>query len=278
MQYQAGYNHSLVFRDDPEPHGLLKGLFSSGGQLPSFFLVGAQKSGTTSLFAALADHPSILKPRLKEPFYYGNDIRYAKGRKFYAANFPATKDGKFYADGSTNYLDHPLAAVRIREDVPVAKIIVILRNPVERAYSHYRMQVRNNIEELTFDQALEQEEARIHEGLKKSPQHNYCYQRLGYRSRGEYSRMLPAWQSVFGSNQLLVLCAEDFFAHPMTHYHEVLRFLGLSEHSPSQFEVMNAGEASTMSEGARILLEKHFAPFNLELEKQVGRSFNWTDK
>lgn len=278
MQYQGGYNHSLVFRDDPQPQGLVRGLFRSGGQLPACFLVGAQKSGTTSLFAALANHPDVLMPRLKEPFYYGNDVRYSKGRKFYEANFPENIPGKYYIDGSTNYLDHPEAANRIRKDVPAAKIIIILRDPVERAYSHYRMQVKNKIEELTFDEALEREKERIAEGAKISPAHNYCYQRLGYRARGEYSRMLPVWQQVFAPEQLLILSAEDFFSDPMTHYREVLQFLRLNDHSPSHFEVMNAGEAGEMNQNTRVKLEKHFAPFNDELAKQTGRSFNWTCK
>lgn len=263
MSHPLGYNPSLLLRGHPHPGNLLKRLFGPRGDFPSFFIAGAQKSGTTSLYAALRGHPGFAKPRLKEPFYYGHNDRYAKGARYYRVNFPVLRQGQFSADGSTNYLDHPLAAERIRRDVPHAKAVILLRNPAERAFSHYRMQVKNKIELLSFGEAIAREEERIAEG-KKTGGHNYHYQRLGYRSRGEYSRMLGPWMQQFG-NDLLVLIAEDFFANPLQVYAQVVKFFGIADHAPETIPIRNAGMPGTADQKVMEQLKEHYAPFNAKL-------------
>jgi hypothetical protein len=267
VSHPLGYNPDLLFRDHPAPGHLLKRLFGPKGNYPAFFIAGAQKSGTTSLYAALRGHPGFAKPRLKEPFYYGHDYRYSKGSRYYRTNFAVLKQGQFSVDGSTNYLDHPLAPGRIRQDVPHAKAIILLRNPVTRAFSHYRMQVKNKIELLPFAEAIAREDERIAEGIKRGG-HNYFYQRLGYRSRGEYSRMIDPWLEGFGDD-LLVLIAEDFFADPLRVYAQVLDFLGLEKHIPESIPIRNAGEAHTTDERVMEQLKEHYRPFNAKLAAQL---------
>lgn len=258
-----GYNPSLLYRDHPATGHLLKRMFGRQGDFPSFFIAGSQKGGTTSLYAALRGHPAFAKPRLKEPFYYGHDYRYSKGSRYYRINFPVLQKGQFTVDGSTNYLDHPLAAERIKRDVPHAKAIILLRNPVTRAFSHYRMQVKNKIELLPFGEAIAREDERIAEGKKRGG-HNFCYQRLGYRSRGEYSRMIEPWINGF-DHDLLVLIAEDFFADPLGVYAQVLDFLQLEKHVPASIPIRNAGEPGTADQKVIEALKEHYAPFNAKL-------------
>jgi hypothetical protein len=272
-----GYDAELVFRDHPDPPGILSRFPGIKGRPPKFFIAGAQKSGTTSLFATLAKHPSIVRPRLKELFFFGNDLRFARGMNFYRSNFRRIGSGKYSIDGSTNSLDHPEAAARIKHVVPDARIIILLRDPAERAYSHYRMQVRNKIEALTFEDALEKENERIEEGKKFSTIHNYCAQRLGYRMRGEYSRMLPPWMKIFGEEQLLIVIAENYFANPKEEYHRILKFLGLQEHTPEQFEIMNAGSGAPMSDKTRKHLQQHYLPYNAQLESLLNVKLNWNE-
>lgn len=270
-----GYNQSLVLRDDRSPGNWLQKLTGRKFQFPTVFIAGAQKSGTTSLAAALATHPDVATPELKEPFYYGNDIRFERGKDFFLGNFP-DQNRKLTFDASTNYLDHPLAAERIKRDVPNAKIILILRDPVERAFSHYKMQVRNKIEQLSFEDALLKEEERIAEGNKISPMHNYCYQRLGYRTRGEYSRMITPWLTTFSADQILILIAEEYFSDTPAHFRNMLQFLDLSDFVPESFEAMNTGSKELMNAGTREMLAVHYAPFNLRLADLLGRNINWT--
>lgn len=277
MPNQTGYKPSLVFRQDPEPGSLLKRLTGIRGDFPEVIIAGAQKSGTTSLYAALSSHPDFQKPQLKEPFYYGNDDRYCKGDKFYLMNFPIRKKGKFTADASTNYLDHKSAASRILKDNPDSKAVIILRDPVLRAFSHYRMQKKTGMEELSFIDALRMEDERIEEGNSYSSVHNYCYQRLGYRSRGEYSRMTGSWLSAFSADRIHFISAENFFSFPEKEFQRLLDFLELRSHTLQDFRKYNEGERGEMNSEAMNLLARHYRDYNHELSAMLDGEItrNW---
>jgi hypothetical protein len=270
VPHYSGYNPDLVFRQDPKPGSHLKRIAGLHGDFPGVIIAGAQKSGTTSLYAALASHPDFQKPQLKEPFYYGNDDRYYNGRETYLMNFPKRSKGKFTVDASTNYLDHPEAAVRILKDIAEVKVVIILRDPVYRAFSHYRMQVKIGAEKLSFSDALQSEQERIDEGNTYSPQHNYCYQRLGYRTRGEYSRVIKPWLTAFNKGNLLVMNAETFFSFPEREYAVLLDFLQLRTHKLSEVFKLNAGKPEDLNPEAKELLIQHYRPGNIELASLVN--------
>src|SRR6266545_2679823 len=159
MFNELGYDPDLVFRPMPEPSGFLRTTLPIDRPLPKIFIAGAQKSGTTSLYSLLLQHPSIAAPLLKEPFYFGNDDRYPNFLPKYQKNFPPRMKLNYLRrktgagetiDATTNYFDNPQAAKRIKENVPNAKVILLLRNPVDRAFSQYKMAVRNKLESLSF--------------------------------------------------------------------------------------------------------------------------------
>jgi hypothetical protein len=267
-----GFNPDVVFKDDPVPGGVLSRILGQQGSLPSTIIAGAQKSGTTTLAAALSKHPEISAPVLKEPFYFGNDIRYAKGEKFYRSNFPSLDGGQKTFEASTNYFDHPKAAERIKTLIPTIKVIVLLRNPIERAFSHFRMQSKNRMDVLSFEEALANEEERILIGARHNSDHNYCYQRLGYRSRGEYSRLIQPWTKTFGADQIRFVIAEDFFKDPIGVYNSLLEFCNLNPFAIGKIDIMNANEPAEMSGSTRRLLQKHYSSFNEELGAQLNRN------
>jgi len=273
----SGYKPSLVFRQDAEPGSVLRRITGIRGNFPQVIIAGAQKSGTTSLYAALASHPDFQSPQLKEPFYYGNDDRYCKGKEHYLMNFPGAQNGKFTVDASTNYLDHKLAASRILQDNPEAKTVIILRDPVFRAFSHYRMQKKIGAEELSFIDALRLEDQRIEEGNSFSKVHNYCYQRLGYRSRGEYSRMIGPWLAAFDKNRIHFINAESFFSFPEREYERLLDFLQVRSHPLQDNRKFNEGQQGEITTEAMDLLVKHYRERNLELSTMVGAEItrNW---
>ena len=116
---------------------------------PDFIIIGVQKGGTTSLFNYLSQHPQISLSRVKEVHYF--DVGYQFGVEWYQQFFPLEKDrhGKLVGEASPYYIFHPLAAQRIKQDLPSIKIIILLRNPIVRAYSNFQMQLRNKNEKET---------------------------------------------------------------------------------------------------------------------------------
>lgn len=276
MSHHSGYIPAIVFRQDPDPPlSLFRRLTGITGDFPEVIIAGAQKSGTTSLFGALASHPDFGRVGIKEPFYYGNDDRYSRGKEYYLSNYPHKRTCSFSVDATTNYLDHPLAAKRIKQDNPKVKVIIMLRDPVYRAFSHYKMQKKIGSELLTFREALDLEKQRIEEGKLFSNLHNYCYQRLGYRTRGEYSRMLPFWLEEFDASQLYILQAEAFYADPIGVYKTVTDFLGLKTHNNPDLVIRNAGDKGKMDDESFDLLCDHYRPFNAQLKTQLRTKFTY---
>ena len=145
---------------------------------PSFLVIGAQRSGSTALYRHLAAHPAILPPLRKEVHYF--DFQYAKGRAWYLAHFPGIQEritGNYRAitfEASPYYMLHPLAPERIMAFNPDMKLIAILRDPVDRALSHYHHEARRGVETLTFEEAIAAEPERLAGAerlMKKAPHH-----------------------------------------------------------------------------------------------------------
>jgi hypothetical protein len=131
--------------------------------LPNFLIIGAQKSGTTSLYKYVAQHPQVVPAYKKEIYFFNTPQRYGRGLPYYRAHFPTKwamrrpPQPRLTGEASPEYLFHPLAAERVQAAVPHAKFLVLLRNPVLRAYSHYQHMVRSGQETRTFEQALARE-------------------------------------------------------------------------------------------------------------------------
>ena len=248
--------------------------------MPSFLLIGAQKCGTTSLFNYLAMHPQVAAPFRKEIKFF--DCNYSEGIDWYRAHFPLRsrlRAGRTTGEASPYYIFHPLAAARIHDLLPQAKLIAILRNPVDRAYSHYQHMVRSGREMLTFERALDQERTRL-EGEEERivrdpapPLYNHMY--LSYTAQGIYVNHLRRWRSIFPAGQMLILRSEDFFTSPALVYTEALKFLGLDEWTPKGFAVLNEGKYSPMQAATRARLVEYFRPYNRELTELFGMKFDW---
>ncbi|MDR7382458.1 sulfotransferase domain-containing protein [Promicromonospora iranensis] len=261
---------------------------------PDFLLIGAKRGGSTSLYFALLEHPQVMplfpSARLlpkdnhtKGVHYF--DSHYSKGDVWYRSHFPATarRGGKVVGEGSPYYLFHPLAAERAGRDAPEAKILLVLRDPIERAFSHYRERRRQNAEELdTFEGALAAEDERLggeHERIVTEPGYtSYAHEQQSYRAQGEYAPHLRRWMNHFAPEQFHVLAAEDFYADPQHTCDGVAEFLGLRPATlpPSVAKPWNAAPSSKLAEATRQSLATHYAPFNAELEGLLGRQLPWT--
>lgn len=166
---------------------------------PNLFLGGVQKSGTTSLHYFLAKHPDIFFPPAPEELHFFDvDRNYAKGLDWYLAHFTQCKTESIIAQTSPLYIYNPEVPPRIKEFNPEAKFIFILRNPIDRAYSHYWNSVRYGYEHLSFEEAIAREPERIKQ--------NSDYRRhYSYIDRGKYTEQLQRYYQLFPQENILVL-------------------------------------------------------------------------
>jgi len=254
--------------------------------LPDFLVIGAQRSGTTTLFYDLCRHPQVAGSPVKEVHFF--DHHFARGVDWYRSFFPPTaaqertrrRGGDLLGGEATpNYLFHPAAPGRAAETVPHARLIAILRDPVGRAYSHYRKSVERRVERLSFEEALAAEEGRLageEERLLADQGHRSIHHRHhAYVARGLYAEQLERWFARFPRQRFLVLRAEDFFTSPRKVYATTLDFLGLEPYDPGGFGARNPNAYEPPPDEARGLLERRFAEPNARLADLLGTPVWW---
>jgi len=258
--------------------------------LPSFLICGGQRCGTTSLYRALAAHPVVLKAVLHKGVHYF-DLAYHRGLGWYRGHFPllraAARVEREYGapaqtfESSPYYMYHPLAMGRIVRDLPGVRVVVLVRDPVERAYSQHAHEVARGFEsELSFARAVELEPARLRgqeERLRRDASYySFSHQHHAYRGRGEYARHLERMAALLGRDRIKVVCSERFFADPAPVYDEVLDFLGLPRLGHPPFLRHNArSRPAPMHPDLRADLTAHFAPFNERLADWLGHPPPW---
>jgi hypothetical protein len=188
-------------------------------------------------------------------------------------------EGRISGDDSPYYIYHPLVPGRIRQDLPDVKMIALLRNPVDRAYSHYHHEVRRGREDLSFEDALKKEEERLEgevERMEADPGYvSVHHQRHSYMSRGRYAEQLRKWFDVFPMDRFLILQSEAMFRQPQAVFDQVLAFLDLPPMQLPDYDVFNPGSYSQMGEDTRRSLAEHFSPHNEELFNLIGKQFDW---
>ena len=257
--------------------------------LPGFLIVGAERGGTTSMFRVLREHPAIFSAILprKEVHYF--DLVYGYGLTWYQCHFPLRARARLVAraagaspvafEATPYYMFHPLAAERIARDLPGVKLLVLLRDPVERAYSSHANQVGLGNEPEPFERALELEDARLDgeaERMIADPTYvSRAHWLHAYRTRGHYIEQLQNMERLFGRDRIHVIDSGDFFTSPEAVYDEVLRFLGLPHRGYPPFERHNARPRSPMPESVRGRLEAHYQPYDERLAAWLGQEPSW---
>jgi hypothetical protein len=252
--------------------------------LPDFVIIGAQKCGTTFLYQLLMQHPCVKPAFAKEVHYF--DLNFRKGNNWYRSYFPLhVRNSHRYITGEASpyYLFHPHAARRASAVVPDAKLIVLLRNPVDRAYSHYQHQVKRVKSEaretLTFEEAIEAEKRLLPGEVSKMLQNEY-YESLGHRtrsylSRGIYIDQLLVWSSFFQSKQMLILKSEDLFSGTMHALERMLDFLEIPHWAPETYSIPNKREYTGVSPLIRQRLDEYYKPHNQRLYEYLEVDLGW---
>lgn len=256
--------------------------------LPDFAIIGGQRCGTTSLYRYLMEHPCCIYAFEKEVHFFDNN--YGKGMDWYLANFPTkaymgllarcARKPVITGEASPLYMFHPLAPQRMAEDTPQIKIIALLRNPVDRAFSHYQHESRLGHETLDFEQALEAESERLkgeRDRMLEDPSYySFDYAHFSYKSRGIYVDQLAYWRQFFPREQLLILSSEDLYAEPARVMMEVQDFLGLPVKTVRNYKAYNKGSYhEDLEPQLRKHLQEIFAPHNQRLYGFLERDFGW---
>jgi hypothetical protein len=258
---------------------------------PAFLVVGGQRCGTTSLFKTLSAHPAVLTPVLHKGVHYF-DTDYAKGPGWYRAHFPLrataarvqrrTGVRPLAFESSPYYMFHPLAADRIARDLPGVKLLVLLRDPVERAYSAHAHELARGFETEDFETALALEDERLAgeaERIVADPSYrSHSHQHHAYLQRGRYIDRLERLATLFGRDRLHVIDSHRFFAEPEPVYDGVLDFLGLPHLGYPAFERHNARPRSPMDDDLWRRLEEHFEPYDERLTAWLGQPLTWRER
>jgi len=265
--------------------------------LPDVLVVGAMRCGTSSLYRTLGAHPSVVPSLRKEIGYFSVD--HARGENWYRAHFPTVATRAAYAllgrslltfECTPDYLLSQHAPRRAKALLPDAKIIVLLRDPVERAFSHYKHIVAHKTETLSFKDALAAEDERIRRELDDetrspdAPMGKHLL-RFSLRRRGHYKEQLARWLEHYDGSRVLVADADGFFSNPAALFDRVLSFVGLPSWMPSEFKnysYTDQGEAAKRKQSKiePALVEElraHFARENEGLDALVKKTSPLSD-
>lgn len=269
--------------------------------MPDFIIIGGQRCGTSSLYFYLADHPYIAPAYTKELHFF--DANYNKGQHWYRAQFPTTIE-KYYTErvhkhvfvtgeASPSYLFHPQVPKRISKLIPDVKLIVLLRNPIDRAYSAHWLNVRTkkDFEPLPFREALECEEERIAgEREKILKDENYIsptFLPFSYLARGIYVDQLQHWMNYYPREQFLIIRSEDLYSKPAETVKQTLQFLGVPEAAidtnkeykrykvPTRTGYKVKSSHPKMDPETREYLINYYKPHNARLREFLNRDFDW---
>lgn len=247
--------------------------------LPGFLILGAQKAGTTALYAYLRRHDDVTGPLWKEVSYF--DRHWSRGESWYRGNFPLrlrTRDS-VVGEASPSYLFHPLAPERVRALVPDARLIAILRNPVDRAFSHYQHEVALGREPLSFEAALDREDDRMAGELDRmlaDPRYfSHAWWNHTYRTRGNYAEQLERWLAVFPRDQLLVVLTDELRDATDDTYRRVLEFVGVESRSLDDYPPVFSRDYEPMPATTRARLTADYADADRRLADVLGRELPW---
>ena len=249
-------------------------------RLPDFILIGAPKCGTTSMYSYIETHPDFVPPLRKEIHYYS--IHYRLTKVFYRAHFPLVfEEGSITGEASPSYYWHPHAPGRVKKDLPDVRLVMCLRNPVDRAYSDYWMQVRQGWEVLSFEDAIQQESGRVdshYERVNREPLYwADNLSRHAYVLRGRYQLHLRRWLDTFPRDRILFITIDQMKADPQGTFDRVCEHIGLDLGHEPVFKVhgRHGHTHPKMAPETRKMLDKTFEEDNQVLCRMLQDDFPW---
>jgi tetratricopeptide (TPR) repeat protein len=246
---------------------------------PQFLIIGVMKGGTTSLYEYLIQHPQIIPSLQKEIDFF--NYQFNLGLDWYTAHFPPVPQSGQYLTGeaSPTYLLDLKTAQRVFDHFPQIKLLIILRNPVDRAisqyYDHFHWLGR---EKRSLQEAIHSE-IEVLNALdnpnKIEINSPFWKTQKGHLWRGLYVYFIEKWMQIFPAEQFLILQSEDLYAHPQKTMQQVFQFLEISPYQLPHYKRYTAGSYSQVPQDIREQLSTFFKPHNQRLEAFLNRKFNW---
>ena len=240
-------------------------------RLPDFIVIGAMKAGTTALYAFLREHPGITGPLWKETSHF--DRYGATGERAYRAHFPMAgrRPEMLVGEASPGYVFHPRVPARIHELIPGVRLVVILRDPVARAFSHYQHAVSLGRESLSFEDALAAEPDRldgVQERIAADPGYfSEEWWNHSYFARGLYAEQIERWLQLFPREQLLVITSDRLAQDTDLTYRRVLTHIGARPRSLRRYaRVYEGGYTEVIAPGTEATLRERYAESDAKLE------------
>jgi hypothetical protein len=250
--------------------------------LPTVIIVGAQKAGTTQLYAHMVKHPRVFAGVKKEVDYFSKQPD--RPVAWYRSRFPLrlqveARDGHVL-EASPSYLPMPQALRQMQSVVPDARLIVLLRDPVSRAFSHYQHRKTRHLESRTFEQAVADELQTYvfpaRRGVALAPN---AQPMLGYVGRGYYALQLELLLALYPLNRVLVIDSAELFSDTSATCRRVFDFLGLEDFDVQPGKVYNRGYyQEKVDPRVAEQLREHYLPYDKLLEDVVGRPFQWMSR
>lgn len=244
----------------------LQSLRRGDREMPHYFIVGAKRAGTTSLDEYIVDHPLVLRGLVEKGCRY-YDVNYHRGPAWFRGHLPLSADldrmeaklgaRPVFGESSPYYCFHPEAAARIAADAPDARLIMVLRDPVQRAWSHVRYEITREFETLEPVAALEAEAERLAQPDETARW--YAHRHFSYAARSRYAEQIVALRRHFGDGQLLVVQSEDVFDRPAQTLARVFDHLGLPPHVASDYRAHKALRSAAVPDDFRAALTERIA-------------------
>jgi hypothetical protein len=266
------------------------GSWTSGlRMMPTFQVVGVQRSGSSSLYEYLVNHPNVGRAAVEEIHFFDNNFQ--RGIDWYRGHFPTrawaglserrTGIPMICGEATPYYLAHPWAPGRLAQTLPGSRVIVVLRDPVDRAYSHYNHEVALGAETLSFSEALDREPERLEgevERMEADPTYySYLHQQYSYVTRGLYAEQLERLYGLFPADQIVVIYSQDLASQTDRTYGRVLEFLGLPAHSLASYPRHSARRYPPLEPSIRGRLVEVFREPNRRLFELLGDDPGWND-
>ena len=251
--------------------------------LPDFFVIGPGRTGTTSLFHYLDQHPSLSKSAYDELGFF--DVNFHLGFHWYRSLFPSIltkfriklKTNFFMTyDVTPSYVRRPWIARRIKKLFPNSKLIIVLRNPIDKTYSHYYLSTTSG-ETRNFEEVIKKDMDDISKWNINSKDDNYFATKVenSKLARGFYVEQLLPWFELFPKNQILIISSEELASNTKNVMSEIFKFLNLPEYEIPNTDKVNVSKYSKMNPDTRKILINFFKPYNEQLFKFLDRKFDW---
>lgn len=240
--------------------------------LPDYLIIGETKCGTTSLYNYLIQHPNILDTfgngDAVDESYATKEIRFFdryfnRGIEWYKGCFPETSDNCITGEATPMYMYRTLCLQRIHQYLPKTKFIIILRNPVDRLYSHFSHMVK-------WNPAWQNKYKDFSDFINSTREEDYYM-----IDKGLYAYTIERWYELFKRDRFCIIITEELQKYPQNTYNTVLNFLGMENYTLSEFKTFRENKYNTMDNSLRDYLVQFYRPYNERLSRLLNRDLNW---